>query len=224
LTYRSDQVISYELGAKNRLLGWQLNTSVYYIDWRRPQTSQRLNPCGHTYIDNAGGAYSRGLELQGRGRIGPINLAGSATYTDARYTKDVYASAPLAADRSLLIKKGDALGAPALQLSLSGEYRLFASSKYPTLLRADNQYTGDYRRSTGPGTTGYQPLVYNGQATDRLNLRLSTQVRGVEFSLFVKNATNNQGHLEKVNQYPSPVVSATTATPREAGLSVAYRY
>jgi iron complex outermembrane receptor protein len=63
LSYASDSVWSYEVGAKNRLLDdrVQLETSVSHIDWSNLQQNILLADCGASYVTNAGKAVSNGF-------------------------------------------------------------------------------------------------------------------------------------------------------------------
>ncbi len=58
--YESDELTSFELGAKNRIGNWQINSSVFYIDWKNPQINQRLSQCAFNYVANGGSAVSQG--------------------------------------------------------------------------------------------------------------------------------------------------------------------
>ena len=65
LTYRPDYVWSYEIGAKNTLLGGhlQVDSSVFYIAWQDMQIPIPLTNCGFSFTVNAGAATSKGFDL-----------------------------------------------------------------------------------------------------------------------------------------------------------------
>ena len=63
--YKSDDLISYELGGKFSLLDNRvyLSSALFYIDWSDIQASLRT-PTGFGYLGNAGKAVSKGVELE----------------------------------------------------------------------------------------------------------------------------------------------------------------
>jgi iron complex outermembrane recepter protein len=63
-TYSSDDVLSYEVGAKNKLFDGrvQLDTSVFHIKWNGVQQLLYL-PCFQAYTANSGNAVSNGFDL-----------------------------------------------------------------------------------------------------------------------------------------------------------------
>ena len=222
LDFKSDKVISYEVGAKNRILGMQINTSAFYIDWQNPQISQRLTQCGHTYIDNAGAAVSKGFDVQVSGRLAQLSVQAAVAYTDAHYTETVLTTVPAGVTPQVLVYAGDSLGAPKWQASLALQYD-FRMGQKPAFLRADYQYATDYVRTTGPGTVSYQAVVYQGDAARNLNARLGVQFDTVEASVFASNLTNENTVLSVGNTSPSVIVTETAVRPREIGVTLSYR-
>jgi len=223
LDFKSDKVISYEVGAKNRILGMQINTSAFYIDWKNPQISQRLTQCGHTYIDNAGAAVSKGFDVQVSGRLAQLSLQAAVAYTDARYTETVLTTVPAGVTPQVLVYEGDSLGAPKWQLSLGAQYD-FKLADRPAFVRADYQYATDYLRTTGPGTVSYQAVVYQGDAARNLNARVGVLFNSVEASVYASNLTDESTVLGVGNTSPSTIVTETAVRPREVGVTLSYRH
>lgn len=65
-TYKSDSLWNYELGLRSDWLNRTLrvDASVYLIDWKDPQVNQLTPPPASIgFIDNVGGARSKGVEL-----------------------------------------------------------------------------------------------------------------------------------------------------------------
>ena len=73
-SYGQETNWTYEIGAKTSWLNGrvQLNTSLFYIDWKDLQLDQP-NPFlpGRYYIDNAGEATSKGLEIEALAEVAP---------------------------------------------------------------------------------------------------------------------------------------------------------
>jgi outer membrane receptor protein involved in Fe transport len=223
LDFKSDTVRSYELGSKNRLGTWQVNTSAFYIKWINPQISQRITQCGHTYIDNAGAAVSKGMDVQIAGRLGPVTLTGAAAYTDAKYTQTVFLKTPPGAAAQIVARDGDTLGAPKWQFNASAQYD-FQLADHASFVRADYQYAGSYFRTTGPGTVSYQAVTYNGESGRNFNARLGMNFERLEASVWASNLTNEDTVTSVGNTAPSVLVTETAVRPREIGVTLSYRY
>lgn len=223
LAFKSDKVASYEVGSKNRLGAFQINSSVFYIKWMNPQIGQRLTECGHAYVDNAGAAASKGFDTQITGNLGPFMLQGSVAYTHATYTESVYLNTPPGAPQQLVVRDGDTLGVPKLQIGASAQYgfTLFGQGSY---VRADYQYAGKYFRTTGPGTVTYQPLAYEGPSSKNLNARIGMRFQNnIEAAVWSNNLTNESTVTGVGNTPGSVVVSETAVRPREIGATITWR-
>jgi outer membrane receptor protein involved in Fe transport len=221
--YASDKIASYEGGAKLRLFNrLQVNTSVFYIDWKNPQITQRLTQCGHTYVDNAGKAHSKGVDVEATGRFGPITLSGSVAYTNAEYDETVMTKVPAGVTPQVVVSKGDELGAPKWQATFSAQYdfSLFSRNAY---IRADAQYSGRYLRTPGPASFSYSPLVYRGAPTTFVTARAGLNFGRIDASIFVTNLTDEESRLNVGNTPPSLAVTGSTYRPREIGLQLTYR-
>ena len=219
LSYTSDSVWSYEGGAKVRLFDGhaQINSSVFYIDWKTPQLTISLS-CGSSYVTNAGGAASKGFDVQSQFRFGGLSLSPSVAYTDAKYTQDV----PVPGGTTFLVKKGMSLPAPKWQAAFTAQYdiRILDHNAY---IRGDYAYQSDYIR-TNVGQAGYDILTATGAATHVLNARAGFTLKGVEIAAFVNNATNSQELLTVGHGAGSALVTGSTFRPREMGVQLSYRY
>jgi iron complex outermembrane receptor protein len=91
-SYDPEHTWNYELGHKARCLEDKLETTValFYIDWKNLQLNQQIPFSGGQYfIDNAGRANSKGLEVETRYR--PFSwweLFGMVGYARARFLSD----------------------------------------------------------------------------------------------------------------------------------------
>jgi iron complex outermembrane receptor protein len=192
LTYQSDSLWSYELGSKNRLLGGRLvlDGSVYLIKWNNIQATVIPN-CGVRFVDNLANATSKGFdvgfELKATDRLA---FEGAVGYNKATFDQD--ATSP---NGSKVIYNGGSgipNAGPPWSVSLSGEYTWPLAAGIRGYARADYTYSSEWRRYgvTDPGTPSYDPRRNPTPAYDVVNIRLGTQFKGLDVSLFVKNLTN----------------------------------
>ncbi|MBU6268015.1 MAG: TonB-dependent receptor [Sphingomonadales bacterium] len=95
LSFRPEQVNSWELGFKTRLLDRHvnLNLAAFRMDYTDVQIPGSVactvaglpSFCG--VVSNAGKARMQGFEAEGSAHLGPITLAGSLGYIDAKFLK-----------------------------------------------------------------------------------------------------------------------------------------
>jgi outer membrane receptor protein involved in Fe transport len=222
--YASDKIKSYEGGAKVRLFGTlQVNASIFYIDWKNPQISQRLTQCGHTYVDNAGSAHSQGGDIQANGRFGPFQVTASVAYTDAVYDETVLTKVPPGVAPQVVVSKGDELGAPKWQAAFALQYNTQVLGR-DAYIRGDYQYSGKYLRTPGPASFSYNAVSYRGAATHFVTARAGVNLGRVDASLFVNNLTKEEARLNVGQSPPSVAVTGQIYRPREYGLQLTYRY
>ncbi|MGZ3347263.1 MAG: TonB-dependent receptor, partial [Caulobacteraceae bacterium] len=87
VAYGPDEVWSYEVGEKARLMDkrLQINMAGYRIDWSGVQATIPIS-CGFNFVMNGGRARSEGFDLQTQWRpVDPLTLTLNASYTNARY-------------------------------------------------------------------------------------------------------------------------------------------
>jgi len=225
LSFNSDKLNSYEAGAKLRLFQRiQLNSSLFYIKWKDPQIGQRISSCGHTYVDNGGSARSQGFDVQAQARFGGLTFGGAVAYTDATYTETVTTPPQPGTTPQVIVNKGDELGAPKWQVNANFQYD-FDVGTHSAYIRADYQYTGHYKRSSGPGTISYAAIPYRGAPLTVVNARLGFRVReGAEISIFANNLLDESSRVNVGNTRPSLVVTGSILRPREVGVQATMRY
>jgi outer membrane receptor protein involved in Fe transport len=223
LTYNSDSVWSYEGGAKIGLFDGhaQINSSVFWINWKNPQLSNRLR-CGQNFIVNAGEATSKGADIQAQARIGPFTFDASVSYTDAKYTK-TYAITGTAGP-IIIVNKGDNLGAPDWQANVGVQYNHALTDAFDGYARVDYQYSGKYMRTPGPGASGYDAVIVNGNETRFMTARAGITHQRFDLNVYVNNLTNSVDPIFKAHSSNSALVTAATFRPREVGLQLTYRY
>jgi iron complex outermembrane receptor protein len=238
-TFASDSVWSYEAGAKLRLFDGraQVNSSVFYIDWKSPQTTFALPTCGFSYVINAGQAQSKGVDVQTQFRL-TNRLTGNlaVAYTDARYVKGVTGPAPT---NTAFVTSGDLLPGAPWNVNLGLNYQ-FDVAAMPAFVRGDFRYSSRYRSGgQWPDSTYSLQSLYTGEMR-QLNLRAGVTVQSWELSLFADNVTNSQD-INGVS-YPAgrstgctdppcsvarsffPVNPVTMLKPRTIGIAASVRF
>jgi len=225
LSFKSDKVNSYEAGAKLRLLeGVQVNSSLFYIKWKDPQIGQRIASCGHSYVDNGGSARSQGFDVQAQARFGGLTFGGAVAYTDATYTETVTTPPQPGTTPQVIVRDGDELGAPKWQVNANVQYDIDIG-QHSAYIRADYQYTGHYKRSSGPGTISYSPIPYRGAPLTVVNARIGLRLsQGAEVSVFANNLFDESSRVNVGNTPPSLAVTGTILRPREIGVQATMRY
>jgi hypothetical protein len=228
--YHSDSVWSYELGAKQRMFDRRVEVygSLYWIDWSGIQGNIPLLNCGFGYNTNLGKAVSKGFDLQIQ--ASPLHnmlVTASIGYDDAAYSQTSYGE--LAAGSSApttLAKKGDALGTPAWQGSVSSEYSWAVAAKSNAYVFGTYQYTGNYQRTGSFGVVGYNPYTRDGAEVRLTNLRTGVRHNGWDISAYVNNIFDDKAYLYF---YRAPAAGldgarAETPRPRTIGLTATLRY
>ncbi|MDB5460060.1 MAG: TonB-dependent receptor [Caulobacteraceae bacterium] len=220
--YNSDTVISYEAGAKVRLLGAQINSSLFYIDWKNPQLTVQLT-CGSSYITNAGAARSQGFDTQIQTRrFFGFSFNGSLAYTDAKYTQDVTNATPTGPP-SYIVHKDDPLPISKWQFAVGIQYDTTLFDKYGAYVRADYDFSGSYLRNLA-NSTSYDPITAVAAPTHFTTMRAGVNVGPWDMNVFVNNLTNSQDLLVVGHGAGAAQVTAQTFRPREVGLQATFRY
>ena len=132
--YNPDSVWSYELGSKNEFLDHRLtlNLDGYFIKWDQTQVAQNLQ-CGYQYISNAGGAHTRGVELEMQARPLPgLDVSFGGAYTKATFTTG--------SSEIGIIEGGTLPNVPTWTLSAAGDYRWTFTRDLDGFVHSDLQY------------------------------------------------------------------------------------
>jgi len=219
--YASDSVWSYEAGVKARPRpGVRTSLSVFHISWNRPQLGRQFPTCGYTYVDNAGTAFSRGVELETQARLGGgFTLSIAAAYTDARHKETVHAPGLTAT----IVQAGDPLGASKWQVSATLQYSTTLAG-HEAYARADYRYASGYLRGAGKGNFGHDPIVAKGAPADVANLRAGLVIGRWDMAAFANNVANSRDRLYVAHTFASPLVTGSTFRPREIGIQATFSY
>ncbi|HKR90595.1 MAG TPA: TonB-dependent receptor [Phenylobacterium sp.] len=231
--YNSDQVWSYEVGAKNgNLLNGRLQiySSAYYIKWSKIQQSIPLSNCGFEFVDNLGSAVSKGVDVQFQAKVAEgLQLGGSVAYNTAYYTQTVF-GAPTGAggERGIIVNDGNALPTAPWMVTLDADYEHEYADEKVGYVHATYTFRSRNNRrlpQQDPTTLSYNPDQFGGQATQLVNLRMGMRVAGVDMSLFANNLFNSHPVLTRDNLANGGLVFfSTTFVPRTVGLTTTYKF
>ena len=235
-TYNSDSTWNYEAGLKTRLLGKaQWNSSVFYIDWDKPQLKLALPTCGQNYVDNAGHAVSKGLESSVEWRVfDGFTFSGQVAYTDAYYSQTVSLNT---ASHPKFVLAGDRLPIPPLAYTLTGQYDFQILDRYSSFVRFDYQYSSNYQQTPGPTTTSFAiDAFYLGEIHDA-SIRFGVKVNSFDVSLFSNNVLGSKDIVSLSGGRPgcsdavctkqsgnTGLLTGTTLRPREVGITGSYHF
>ena len=218
--FKSDSLWSYEVGTKSRFLDNRLsvNVSVFHIDWKNIQQDVVLPQSGFDFETNVGKAKVDGFEIETRLRATEgLTLALGGSYSHAVFADDTPALGT-GSDGGLNVRKGDPVqGVPKYNARLGAEYRFAPMPIGDVFVRGSGQWTGSSHGSFVRSSTDYlRPAYFTVDASTGLTLEKW------EFTVFVKNLTNNHAIL----QQPSiqSVSEAYTLRPRTIGVTAQYAF
>jgi iron complex outermembrane receptor protein len=215
ISFKSDNVWSYELGEKLRLADNRvtINGSVYFEKWNGVQQANSLSSCGYTYTANTGNAHVRGAELE----IQAIVVRGLTVSANAAYSHAAMVSTPL-------INAGFDPGTPIQQVpqwtsSESITYRHALTDQLTLIARADNTYVG----SRTDATFAINQLP----SYDLANVRAGIDGGRWSAVLFVNNVADKRVLLNNIVQDAVNLPTfnrVAVSQPRTAGIDLNYRF
>ncbi len=246
--FSSDSLWSYEIGSKNTFRDHtlQVNSSLYYVDWRNIQQNVYLPSCGEQFTANLGNAKSEGGDIEILYKpVEALTLDLTAAYTDARFTKTSCAgvltfngsqcagtdSSGAALSGAPLVSNGNALIGAPWSFTASGEYH------FPEWLRRKPYLRLDYQHSTAqksrlPGqdpANGLNDITIPGLPTiNNLSARAGLRFNGLDLSVYGNNLTNAHPLMVESRD----IADSTTDTlyfgrgvrPLTIGVTATYRY
>jgi iron complex outermembrane recepter protein len=227
-TYKSDSLWSYELGVKKRLFARRLSIegSVYSVDWSGIQANVPLLDCGFGFNTNLGKATSRGFDLKAEATPIPgLQLTLAAGYDDASYAQTTF-GAPSGGTPTILAKKGDDLGTPQVQASVSARYTWSIAGGARAYVYAADQFSGHYHRTGSFGVNGYNSWYREGLALDTANLRAGLLTSGWDLSLHIDNLSNTRTptYYYRAQTSGTDGARAMTLRPLTVGLTIIRSY
>ena len=234
--FKSDSLWSYEVGGKNTV--WdhrlQINTSLFFIDWKDIQQSVYLGSCGLAYVGNLGQVHSRGGDIAVLAKAtDAMTLNFTAAYIDAKYVATVCATPSVvctgpAAAAAPIVSVGDQLAAAPWSLSASLDY------EFPKFLNRAPYFHLIYTYSTAQtGLIPYQnpnngvsdPTLTGIPVSKDLSLRAGLRWNGMDVSLFANNLLDQHPVLFDARDFAAPAVQLyfnRSVTPRTIGLTWTY--
>ena len=239
-TYDSDNVDSFEVGAKNNFNNrLKIATGVYYIKWHNIQQTVVPPVCQISFISNLGEATAKGIDLQADIAVtDSLTMELSAGYTDARYTQDSKISLnpavpPIVASGNAIVGQGGQPGAPFTG-AIGLEYKFSAFSK-ESFVRFDYEHNGAPKwvgANQDPATGQYGPANYPLSATNFMTLRGGVALGEWSVAAFIDNLADSHpvtnydftidaGYSD--TSYLDTVQRNYTFRPRTFGLTLTYR-
>ncbi len=241
LTFDSDNVNSFEVGAKNNIDNRiKIASSVYYIRWNNIQQTVVPPVCQISFIANLGTAVAKGLDIQAEWAVTDSFTVELATgYTDARYTKD---SRLTPAENPPVVAKGDAITGQSAQpgspftATIGLEYK-FSLFNRDTFVRVDDEYQGrskwkspsqDGDPALGGNTQQYDSANYTLASTNFASARAGMNFGALQIAAFVDNLTDthtvtNYNWSIDPGDGESRLQRQYTFRPRTVGLTFTYR-
>jgi iron complex outermembrane recepter protein len=220
--YSSDNLWSYEIGAKNAFFDHklELDSSLYYIRWANIQQFIYLSACGEDFTANLGAAKSEGGDIQALYRpITDLTLSFSAAYTDARLTKTsctgslAFDAATDACTQGAIVARpvasnGDALLGAPWSFSSSAEYHFPGWGDHVPYLRIDYQYSTAQKSLLSqhdPNNAVFDSTLPGLVDISNLSARAGLRFNGWDVSIYGNNLTNAHPLAYEIRDlYPYP--------------------
>lgn len=209
----SDSLVNYELGLKSEFLEGRafIDMALFYVDWKDIQLTVASG--GISYLDNAGKAQSRGVEVSAAlAPIEGLRVGINAAYTDASLTEDV--PPPGAGD------DGDQLPRiPEWSGSFTADYSFALGSSWTAGIGGGLRYV-DERLSLLES----DPDVVTAGSYSALDLNASLSGGHWSVRLYARNVTDERGEVSSNMQTDALnqqlYVTAVPLQPRTIGLAL----
>jgi len=220
LTFRSDSLWSYEVGAKSKLFDRHLEiaASAYHVNWNNIQQLVYVSNCGQQFVDNIGRAKSNGFDAQIAIRpFDGFTIDGAIGYTSATFAQTI----------PTLVQKGDHIDTQPWSGTIGVSYEHALSTATQAYARVD--YTYHSQSALTPvldkANGGYDPGAVPAPETQLVNLRAGVRFGRADLSAFVNNLFNSRPLLTRYSEViGNPVHRDFTFRPMTAGLTATYRY
>jgi iron complex outermembrane receptor protein len=212
IKFDSDKLWTGELGSKNILLDNRLvlDGALFYTKWSNIQQQIYLPTCGYYFTANVGDARIYGGELEAAWRV-TSNLrltlalsAESATITNTKYPIVISPGAHL-------------IDVPAETVAAGVAYTMPFLSEYALTTRANYSFTGHAYGSYQVGNSNYSNPGYG-----VLNLSATMVNKKCEFSIYAKNALNNQTIIQRPEV--NTVFEGYTVRPLTVGVTAKLKF
>ena len=222
-SYKSDSLISFELGAKTQTTDGRVgfDISVYHLKWKDIQLFARIN--GFGVNANGTGAKSDGMEFTATFRpIHDLELSVNGAYVNAR----------LSGDTEIGALSGDQLPfTPKTSVSLNGDYRWTTGGVMRPYVGASARFLG---KQSGDYDSTFR--LHNGRQRELASYNVFDLRAGLAFTKFdveayVKNLGNSDGNTSTSSltvfgfpANPNGAIGAGVIRPRTIGLAITAAY
>ncbi len=212
--YESDELWTYEAGAKTTLLdgGFLFNIAGYVTNWRNMQVTGTSGT--FAFLTNAGNTRIRGVEVESVAvPIQGLQFTANLNLLSAKLTTDQINDLVIASGR-----KGDRIPQiPNVSLALSGQYE-WDIGGLKALVRGDLNYVGRSYADFRPTSSAYRRLG------DYTLVGARAGISGDRWGayLFVTNLFDTVARTTAGNMIGLPVEIVTTAPPRTIGINLRY--
>ncbi len=218
----SDDLKSYELGAKGRFLNGlvTINAAAYLIDWSNIQAQANRVSDSVQFATNIGAARSKGFEVEmGIIPARDVFIGFNVAYNDSKITK-------LSAEEAAIsgAVPGHRLSAPRLQGAMYMAYGFDLAADMKGTLAVNAQYVGGYN-SSFPNTPGNPSLrlATFGETDEYVNTNASFGVKRGPLSaqIYVENIFDDHSVIY-IHPEAFFVSRAGTLRPRTVGIRLGY--
>jgi len=227
--FGTDSLWNYEIGTKGTWLDGALSAtaSVYDSEWSDVQIGT-YDPCGDSYITNAGRVVSRGFDLSLQARPADRwTVALNLGLNDTHARDTVYGIGGL-----IVAERGAAMpGVPNVPSpwsgTLSAQYAWPISEKtqaaWRTLWVARSHHPGPFPE-LNPMFPTYDPRFASDPASHQWNMSLGIERSAFSLNVYVDNLLNSKPTLQLSGDAPgTPLLYAYTSRPRTMGVAISMR-
>jgi outer membrane receptor protein involved in Fe transport len=219
--FDSESLWNYELGMKSVWADSTVvfNAAVFFIDYKDLQASTRLN-CGSSFTSNAGGAESKGVELEFQiAATDDLSFSLGGSFIDTELTDDLPSGEGL---------KGDELNyVPNVKLNATMDYTRPLSDSRSAYMTLSYQHTGTtqlfYKQAANIPTT----RSLSADAYDTVNLRIGVVAEKWEVAVFANNLLDEfaTSYSDSITPNgPGGWVNDTVIRPRTIGLNARFKF
>ncbi|QNE32967.1 TonB-dependent receptor [Sphingomonas sp. NBWT7] len=218
----SDNLNSYEIGAKGRWLDGRvtINVAAYLIDWSNIQAQANRVSDSVQFATNIGAARSKGFEVEmGVIPATDVFIGLNAAYNDSKITELTAAEAAISG--AVL---GHRLSAPRLQGAIYTSLGFDLGAEAKGTFAVNAQYVGSYN-SSFPNTPGNPNLRLStfGETDEYVNVNLNLGVKKGAWTgaLYVENVFDDHS-VVYIHPEAFLVSRFGTLRPRTIGIRIGY--
>ena len=190
--YGPDETAAYEFGVKTRLADGRmtLNTTAFFTDYKDLQLVIGVPPLGFGLLLNAGGAETKGLEIDLSGQMNDnFSYFVGAAFTNAELTEDIVTNQVSGAVKP----KGSKLGfTPETSWKAGGEYQWFVDNDAAFYLNSYLSYSGETCNATHHSDDS--PEMCNSSFT-MVNVGAGYRQANWSVDLFISNLTDRNQYV-----------------------------